>query len=176
MNKEFHFFLKEKIGTIKLTFTLKEKKTVLTRIYLPGTFCVDEKSNDEKKTEKELINSNRREINIIKKYIDLALSGKNIKIDLRLFDFTGLTKFEKKILIELLKYADKDGTITYKKLGESAGYKNASRAVGNAMSKNPFPVIFPCHRVLRSDGSIGKFQGGTRLKIKLLRATGHIQD
>lgn len=75
--------------------------------------------------------------------------------------------FEKKVYDELLT-VDYGEVITYKGLGEKVGVEKSARAVGNAMAKNIFPIIIPCHRVVRTDGSIGNYTGGTDLKIKLL--------
>ncbi len=47
-------------------------------------------------------------------------------------------------------------------------HPGAYRFVGTALSKNPFPIIVPCHRVIRSDGGYGQFGGGTDLKKKLI--------
>ena len=61
--------------------------------------------------------------------------------------------------------------------GRIAGYlKNpgAARAVGNALATNPFPIIIPCHRAVRSDLTIGGFQGGTAMKRRLLEMEGHV--
>jgi len=62
-------------------------------------------------------------------------------------------------------------TITYSALAERIGRTAAARAVGNALAKNPLPLIIPCHRVVRTDGSLGGFftPGGKKLKEKLLR-------
>jgi methylated-DNA-[protein]-cysteine S-methyltransferase len=57
-------------------------------------------------------------------------------------------------------------TVTYKELAELAGNPSASRAVGAALANNPFPVIIPCHRVLKSDGSLGSYSGGEGIKSK----------
>jgi len=46
---------------------------------------------------------------------------------------------------------------------------NAIRAVGNALATNPFPLFIPCHRVIKKDLSLGKYQGGILLKKRLLR-------
>ncbi|MCX5634720.1 MAG: methylated-DNA--[protein]-cysteine S-methyltransferase [Planctomycetota bacterium] len=61
-------------------------------------------------------------------------------------------------------------TISYRQLACKAGHPNAARAAGSIMAKNPIPLIIPCHRVLRSDGSMGGFsaQGGVTLKKRLL--------
>jgi methylated-DNA-[protein]-cysteine S-methyltransferase len=60
--------------------------------------------------------------------------------------------------------------ITYSGLAKKAGRPTASRAVGNALAKNPLPLIIPCHRVLRADGKMGGFStpGGTNMKKRLL--------
>ena len=59
---------------------------------------------------------------------------------------------------------------TYKQIAESIGHPNSSRAVANACGKNPRPIIIPCHRVIRSDGSIGGYsgEGGEKKKRELL--------
>lgn len=59
-------------------------------------------------------------------------------------------------------------TISYKELALKSGYCNAFRAVGTTMNKNPFPIIIPCHRVIKSDMSIGGFAIGSDVKKMLL--------
>ena len=62
-------------------------------------------------------------------------------------------------------------TLTYGQLAAKIGSPKAARAVGMALSKNPFAPIVPCHRVLRSDGKMGGFsaKGGIKLKEKMLK-------
>jgi len=62
-------------------------------------------------------------------------------------------------------------TVSYGELAKRAGRASAARAVGQVMSKNPVPLIIPCHRVIRGDGRIGGFsaKGGTSLKKRLLK-------
>ena len=59
-------------------------------------------------------------------------------------------------------------TRTYKDVAESVGNPNAVRAVGTACATNPLPLVVPCHRVLRSDGSTGGYLGGADAKKLLL--------
>jgi methylated-DNA-[protein]-cysteine S-methyltransferase len=61
-------------------------------------------------------------------------------------------------------------TITYARLAKNAGRPTAARAVGRIMAKNPVPLIVPCHRVIRTDSSLGGFSatGGIALKSKML--------
>ena len=59
-------------------------------------------------------------------------------------------------------------TRTYTDLAREAGNERAVRAAGSACSRNPIPLVVPCHRVLRSDGSLGGYAGGLEMKEKLL--------
>ncbi len=59
-------------------------------------------------------------------------------------------------------------TMTYRQVAELVGRPAAVRAVGTACSTNPLPVVVPCHRVLRSDGSLGGYLGGPDAKSTLL--------
>lgn len=60
-------------------------------------------------------------------------------------------------------------TITYGEVASSIGLRNGARAVGRAMARNPVPILIPCHRVVRADGSAGGFSFGVEMKMKLLR-------
>ncbi len=59
-------------------------------------------------------------------------------------------------------------TRTYTDLARGAGNERAVRAAGSACSRNPIPLVVPCHRVLRSDGSLGGYAGGLEMKERLL--------
>lgn len=59
-------------------------------------------------------------------------------------------------------------TRTYTDLARQAGNERAVRAAGSACSRNPIPLVVPCHRVVRSDGSPGLYAGGVEMKKRLL--------
>ncbi len=61
---------------------------------------------------------------------------------------------------------------TYREVARKAGNPAASRAAGNALGSNPIPVVVPCHRVLRTNGSLGGYGGGLDVKERLLRLEG----
>lgn len=86
---------------------------------------------------------------------------------LRHLDFGTISHFRKAVL-HLLSDVSRGETISYGKLAKKAGYPGAGRAVGNVMSSNPFPLIIPCHRVVRADGAVGSYQGGIDMKKHLL--------
>ncbi len=61
---------------------------------------------------------------------------------------------------------------SYGELAQALGNPSAARAVGQAMSRNPIPIVVPCHRVLTSDGHLGGFGGGLDWKRFLLKLEG----
>ncbi|MBD3790280.1 MAG: MGMT family protein [Campylobacterales bacterium] len=74
---------------------------------------------------------------------------------------------------ELLKQIPKGKVITYAKIANALDTK-AYRAVGNAMAKNKNLITIPCHRVVKSDGSVGGYALGVDKKIELLQSEGVI--
>ncbi len=83
------------------------------------------------------------------------------------------TDVQIKVWIELSKIP-KGKVRTYKEIAKAIGKPNSSRAVANACAKNPYPIVVPCHRVIRSDGLIGGYSGigGTKRKKELLEREG----
>ena len=71
-----------------------------------------------------------------------------------------------------LKKIPKGKVKSYIDIAKAIGRPRAFRAVANAVGKNPYPLIIPCHRVIRSDGSLGGYsgKGGIREKRRLLRS------
>jgi methylated-DNA-[protein]-cysteine S-methyltransferase len=61
---------------------------------------------------------------------------------------------------------------TYSELAKAVGLKNGQRAIGKIMNKNPFPVIIPCHRVILSNGKIGGYAWGEKIKTNMLSKEG----
>lgn len=101
-------------------------------------------------------------------YLENRLLNMCVCVDFEIFDMSNYTKFKFDVLNVLKNKIEYGKTISYKKLGELAGYNNSQRAVGSVMKNNQFPIIFPCHRVIKSDKEIGGFQKDERLKKRLL--------
>ena len=89
-------------------------------------------------------------------------------------DFRG-TKFQKKVW-NYLKTIRKGTVKTYKQVAIAINRPKSARAVANAVGKNPFAPKIPCHRVIRSDGSLGGYsgKGGVKTKKLLLKREGII--
>ena len=79
------------------------------------------------------------------------------------------TEFQIKVWKEIAKIPLGE-TRSYKEIATAIGSPNSSRAVANACGKNPYPIKIPCHRVIKSDGSIGSYSdtGGVERKKELL--------
>ncbi len=84
------------------------------------------------------------------------------------FDLSTLTPFQKKVL-EVVKTIPYGETKSYKWVAERMGNPRAARAIGQALKRNPYPEIIPCHRVIRSDGKVGGYSKGIQKKRKLLK-------
>ena len=86
-------------------------------------------------------------------------------------DAHGCTRFEADVLVALagVPYGS---TVSYGELAALAGRPAAQRAAGAVMARNPLPVILPCHRVVRSDGTLGNYGDDPRWKARLLTLEG----
>jgi methylated-DNA-[protein]-cysteine S-methyltransferase len=82
--------------------------------------------------------------------------------------FTSGTEFEKQVWLAL-KDVPYGETRSYKWLAQRIGSPKSPRAVGQALSKNPIPIVLPCHRIIESDGSIGGYSSGVEIKNRLLK-------
>ena len=78
---------------------------------------------------------------------------------------------DKKIYKKLLEVPEGKVT-TYGELAKAVGFTNGQRAVGKFMNKNPFPVIIPCHRVVKSDRKVGGYAYGEKIKTNMLKNEG----
>ncbi|MCD6532679.1 MAG: MGMT family protein [Deltaproteobacteria bacterium] len=111
------------------------------------------------------------EIDTVCSEIEAYLTGKKITFSLKLLRLETCLAFQKAVL--LADYAIPHGSVTsYGHLAAHLGKPKASRAVGTALATNPFPILIPCHRVIRSDRTLGGFGGGLQMKRALLEAEG----
>lgn len=103
--------------------------------------------------------------------ISAFLTGEPVDFSIAELDIEGVGGFERRVL--LADFAIPRGRVmTYGGLAVKAGVPGGARAAGNVMAGNPFPLVIPCHRVIRSDGSLGGFGGGLPMKRALLEMEG----
>lgn len=142
----------------------------IRKLYLPG--------NKKEKLKKNILNGYRNAveslsgikevINSICNYFD----GNNVQFS-NFLDMDSMTDFQKKVYKETMKIPF--GRVkTYRWLAGKVGIPEGARAVGNALGRNPVPLIIPCHRIVRIDGNLGGFSapGGILLKKKMLMNEG----
>jgi methylated-DNA-[protein]-cysteine S-methyltransferase len=86
-------------------------------------------------------------------------------------DLDGCSEFDRAVYGELATVPS-GKVLTYGQVAERIGRPGAARAVGGALGRNPLPIVLPCHRVIRSDGSLGGFGAGPDWKRHLLEHEG----
>ena len=157
---------KEELG---LVWDYAGKKPQVEYIYLP---------NPKKKLKKRIM-KDFPEINKIPRKIPVGIDsriaklyfGKKENVNLSLLNLSRLTDFSAKVLKQTCKIP-RGKVATYSGPAAKLGAPRAARAVGTALANNPFPIIIPCHRVVRADGSLGGFGGGLKMKRELLDREG----
>jgi methylated-DNA-[protein]-cysteine S-methyltransferase len=108
-------------------------------------------------------------ISLLERYF----AGEPVDLSGVALDLGGVSPFHRKIY-DAARALAWGKTATYGELARRVGARDAARAVGRAMGKNPVPIIIPCHRVLAAGGKIGGFSahGGTNTKQRLLTLEG----
>jgi len=95
------------------------------------------------------------------------LSGKEVEFHCRL-DFQEASDFQQRVwsLVRDIPWGE---VRSYSWVAAMLGLPDSVKAVGQALARNPFPIVVPCHRVIRKDGNLGGYSGGVELKGRLLR-------
>ncbi len=106
-------------------------------------------------------------LDVAARELDEYFSGRRTAFDLAT-DLRLATGFRRTVLAQL-RLVPYGRTVSYAGLAAAAGSPRAVRATGTACATNPLPIVVPCHRVVRSDGSIGGYVGGMDAKQALLR-------
>ncbi|MCK4472755.1 MAG: methylated-DNA--[protein]-cysteine S-methyltransferase, partial [Anaerolineae bacterium] len=103
--------------------------------------------------------------------IQRFLEGNAVDFELSLIALERYSEFQRGVLLAERRIP-RGWVSTYGRIARSLGVPGGARAVGGALARNPFPIIIPCHRAIRSDGQLGGFQGGLRMKQSLLELEG----
>jgi methylated-DNA-[protein]-cysteine S-methyltransferase len=110
-------------------------------------------------------------IEVLTEQIQSFLEGKAVDFQERLIDLGECSEFQRSVLLAEHKIP-RGWVSTYGRIARSLGLPTAARAVGTALSRNPVPIIIPCHRAIRSNGELGGFRGGLDMKRALLELEG----
>ena len=148
MKKEYHLYYKSPLGIMEIIGNEKA---------LSGLYFVDKAKKDDPNVPECLVECCRQ----LDEYFKGTRREFNIKIEL-----IG-TEFQKKVWKELYKVPF-GKTVSYGEMAKAIGNPKAVRAVGGANGKNKIVIIYPCHRVIGSNGSMVGFGGGVWRKEWLL--------
>lgn len=162
-NSIFYYIMKTKLGKLGIVWRNEDHKTRINEIILlPLSINSIKKNYPGARKKKNII------IKKILKDINSHINGKKVRFSLKNLDLKRLGNFQKRVLMRTNKIP-LGKTKSYGKIARELGMlKGGARAVGQALAKNPFPIIIPCHRVIKSDGTLGGFGGNTGLKQRLL--------
>jgi methylated-DNA-[protein]-cysteine S-methyltransferase len=157
---------KESIGIV---WRLAGDKPLIENIFLP---CPHKQMLAKIKKEYSEINLIERKIpgGAAKQLADVYC-GSKLSFDHSLLNFDKLTKFSASVLKKTSEIPH-GKVATYSGLAAKVGSPGAARAVGTALANNPFPLVIPCHRVVRANGFLGGFGGGIQMKKELLSREG----
>ena len=156
-------------GPIGIIWTVLSGNPSITRVLLsmPGLSAEDRIS----KLYPDSQTASCPEIESVADAINAILEGNNIEIPLDIADLTSCSEFQQSVL--RAEHRIPRGSVsTYRLIARHVGKQNGARAVGNALATNPFPVIVPCHRAIRTDRQLGGYQGGLAMKRALLEKEG----
>ncbi len=117
------------------------------------------------------ISSSCQQVDVVINDIEAFLSGGEIEFSLEMVRMDLCSEFQQEVL--RAEYKIPRGSVsTYQRIARHLGRPNGARAVGNALANNPFPIIVPCHRTIRSGGTLGGYRGGLKMKRTLLEMEG----
>ncbi len=161
---------KTPIGEMSIIYS--ENPFILHRVLLPGnttnysTIVLFPDLSSDRSIQKKVTETANLICNTI---ICNTIKGRSFVIPWDLFLWEGVTELQQAVYKQtaMIPYGNLS---TYKEIARRIGRPTAYRFVGTALAKNPFPVLIPCHRVIRSDNKIGGFGGGSKLKQLLINA------
>ena len=102
--------------------------------------------------------------------LQLYFARNKVNFDIPI-DLSNVPSAQQRILMEL-RNISYGATTSYGKIANAAGKPGAARFAGQTLASNPTPLLLPCHRVIRTDGTLGGFSGGTTMKFQLLALEG----
>ncbi len=107
----------------------------------------------------------------IMRELERYFAGEAVRFENLPLDLEGTTEFERRVY-RATRSIPFGKVATYGQIAKDIGQPKATRAVGQALGRNPIAIVIPCHRVVASDGGLGGFTGGLHWKKKLLRHEG----
>jgi len=156
----YRFVIETWIGDISLVFW--ENPFCLEKVILPSG-----SEEEEHKLIEKVIPQRNHPIRQISKLMREYFKGRSIQSPWKLMSMENFTMLQKRVL-EKTASIPFGRTRSYGDIAYAIGRPRAYRFVGTTLANNPFPILIPCHRVIRNNHEIGEFGGGTDLKKQLI--------
>jgi methylated-DNA-[protein]-cysteine S-methyltransferase len=156
-------------GTLRIVWRETSEGPKVRRLLLPGERIPAEEVM--RTTYVGIKTLSNPAIKLLTEQIQSFLKGNAVDFQVSLIDLGQCSEFQRKVLLAEHKIP-RGWVSTYGRIARSLGVPKAARAVGTALSRNPFPIIIPCHRAIRSNGELGGFRGGLSMKRALLELEG----
>jgi methylated-DNA-[protein]-cysteine S-methyltransferase len=169
----FHRFRETRFGPVAILWSVPQGQPKIRRVLLsrPGLSA----KQMVKYLFPDSTTSSSAEVDALADRIAAFLTGENIRFSLEVARLDLCSPFQQGVL--RAEHEIPRGEVsTYQRIAGHLGHPRAARAVGTALAHNPFPLIVPCHRAIRSDGTLGGFQGGIEMKRALLQMEGVLVD
>ncbi len=152
-----------RFGDLALVWREEESGPKVIRLDLPSRAMRQEERVGESFAQREMDHLSEQ----IRRYLD----GEAIYLPVEYLASNCCSEFQWRVLMAE-RTIPRGYVCSYSQLAAMSGQPKASRAVANALARNPFPLIVPCHRTVRSDGQLGGYGGGLAMKRDLLEMEG----
>ena len=160
---------KTPFGTAAILWAGDPAHPVVRRILLPQTQAAAAQAI--RRIDPQTTATSCAEIDVLARAIAAMLSGESVRFSLALLALDTCPPFQQAVLRATARIP-RGQVRTYGQIAAQLGKPGAARAVGNALAANPFPLVVPCHRVVRAGGQLGGRGGGSALKRALLAQEG----
>jgi methylated-DNA-[protein]-cysteine S-methyltransferase len=158
-----------RLGNVGIVWRRRDGSPTVVRILLPDE---DEGTHDLiRRAFPGVVRRSHIAMEQVMRSIQGLAAGRNVTFSEIFLDMLSCRQFQRRVLSQVMGIP-KGKVSTYGRLAEKSRASKGARAVGNALAMNPYPLIIPCHRVIRSDGSLGGFGGGLKMKRELLLMEG----
>ncbi|MBN1438062.1 MAG: methylated-DNA--[protein]-cysteine S-methyltransferase [Anaerolineales bacterium] len=157
-------------GSAAVVWRKTAGKPRIQRIFLEETLSPVRKARQQFPGVKS---SSGEDIAEILERMRLFLRGQSVTFSLEGIALERCGRFQRKIL-QAESRIPRGWVSTYGRLAARIGVGGGGRAAGKALAENPFPILIPCHRTVRADGTLGGFQGGVRMKREFLEMEGTV--
>ena len=165
----FYVLVPSDFGTLSVVWVESGGSPRVVRVFLPGS-----ETSATSRTQTAFPDASPGSSPVVADLVGRMrrfLEGIPVDFDLDIVALEQCSTFQARVL--RAEYRIPRGWVsTYGRIARHLGVPKGARAVGGALARNPFPIIIPCHRAIRSDGRLGGFQGGIEMKRALLAFEG----